>query len=98
MPKFYRICEQWVLTYRLWAPQRSASLSALRVSRDGLSWSERIVIGDDPNYNNGPSLVRVNDRVIAFNHRYPDRQTITRKVLDPSVLVDPGSSDSDKEK
>ena len=89
MPKFYRIGDQWVLTYRLWNPKGSTSLSALRVSRNGIEWSEPILIGADPSYNNGAFLVRVKKQLIALNHRYPNHQTITRKVIDLHNLSRP---------
>ena len=85
MPKFYRIGDRWVLTYRLYNNQ-SGNLSALRLSLNGIEWSEPFVIGADKHYNNGPFLVRVKNQLIALNHRYPDRQSISRKVIDLEQL------------
>jgi hypothetical protein len=87
MPLFYRIGNRWVLTYRLWNPVESTCLSGLRISRNGMEWSEPILIwSTSEQCNNGTFLVRVKKQLIALNHRYPNRESIMRKVIDLDQL------------
>jgi hypothetical protein len=79
MPLFYRIDNQWVLSYRQYDPQAHTQYSALRSSSDGKTWSKphRINRG----VNGTPFLVKFRRETILFNHRYPSREILMREVV-----------------
>ncbi len=79
MPLFYRIGDCWVLAYRQYDFQKKIQHSVMRVSTDGRDWSKPRII--ESGVNAGPQLVRVADKLIAFNTLYPDRSVITRHVV-----------------
>ena len=79
-PLFYRIGDYWVLTYRQYVQTEAKQYSALRLSRDGVEWSEPYRIGEG--VDSGACLVQVGHQLIAMNHQYPRRNKITRRVTD----------------
>jgi hypothetical protein len=85
MPLFYRINDYWVLSYRQYVPAEKTQYSVLRLSRDGVKWSEPHRIEKD--VNQAPFLVRVQGKLIALNNRYPTREILTRNVIDIRELV-----------
>jgi hypothetical protein len=79
MPLFYRIDNQWVLSYRQYDPQAGTQYSALRLSSDGKTWSKPHRINQG--VNSTPFLVKFKQDTIVFNHRYPARENLTRDVV-----------------
>ena len=86
MPLFYRIDNQWVLSYRQYDPQAGTQFSALRLSSDGKNWSKPHRINGG--VNSTPFLVKFKRETIMFNHRYPSREILTRDVISiPGLLA-----------
>jgi len=83
MPLLYRVGSLWALCYRLYDATLGIQHSAIRFSRDGKEWSPPMII--EHGVNAAPFIVAVNDRIIAFNTRYPQRTRITRHDITAKV-------------
>lgn len=79
MPLFYRIGNLWALTYRIYDVAAGLPRSAVRFSRNGTKWSDPVIL--ESGVDAGAQLVQVKGKTVAFNTRYPDRQTQTRILL-----------------
>ena len=83
-PLFFRIGDYWVLTCRQYVQAEGKQYSTLRLSTDGVDWSEPYRLRDD--VDSGACLLEVGSQMIALYQEYPQRNKITRQVIDLQEL------------
>jgi len=81
--RFYRVGNLWALCYRLYDHALGIQHGAIRFSRDGKQWSPPMIVNQG--VQDGPTIVQVNGRIIAFNHGYPDATLLTRNDITVEV-------------
>lgn len=79
MPLFWQIDDDLFLTYRYYSPAQNNQYSAIRYSKDGRFWGDPILI--ESAVDAAPFIVRINNKVLSFNRKYPQRTKITRHEI-----------------